>query len=361
MGTGVPGPGVQGGRLGDSSPSPAFIWVCFLAGQRGKGHDEVEEITYRRALREALDILHQAMPSKGSPSKDTRSKAATWKETGECAAGHWLPSPKSDVQKREGKTGEASAAPQVVGTQNKRSRCSRGKVKGSSSAKSPGSKSRVLLRNGELRGQPQCASKAKTPVTPKKEITRTSLPRPGAIRRSPRFSKGQDEASRERSSLSSPKCLAGTSTPAGSSYNCAKSTPAKKPRGKPGLRRNLLGSPVRCPSAEAEEGLCAKEEFPPRKYSKDLDGERHPQDSKGTAQKQIPATASLCQERQCASRHKGSAGSPDPVGPVLDGIQEKNPNLHADEAKNFQLCDLGAKGKPLPCFLFSKWLEKDHS
>ncbi|XP_015277184.1 PREDICTED: PWWP domain-containing protein MUM1, partial [Gekko japonicus] len=326
---------------------------CIAAklGQSTKGHDNVEEIIYRRALREALDVLREATPSKeGSPSKATRSKASTWKETKERADGRWPPSSRNDTPKREGETGEASAAPSSVGTRNKCSRHSRGEAKGPSGAKSHGSKSRVLLRNGELNGRPQRASKAKSPETPEKDATLKPPPSPSPSRRSPRFSSGRerrppDGAGRERRSPSSPsKCFARTSTPARSSHNCAKSTPGRKPGGKRGLRGIRLGSPVKCPSAEAEKGLSEKEEFPPRKYSKDLAGERHPHDSRGTGQTQIPAVSSLSRERRRASRHEGSSGSPDPVGPVLDGIREESLHPWTDEAKNFQLCDLEGKG-----------------
>ncbi|KAL8177804.1 UNVERIFIED_CONTAM: hypothetical protein K2H54_020004 [Gekko kuhli] len=328
---------------------------CIAAklGQSTKGHDNVEEIIYRRALREALDVLREAVPTKErSPSKATRSKASTWKETKEPVAGRWPPSSRNDMRQREGKTGAASTAPPSVGTRNKRSRHSRGKAKGPSSAKPPWSKSRVLLRNGELKGWPQHASKAETPETPKKDATPKPSPRPSPSRRSPRFSNGcerhrPDEAGRERRSPSSPsKCFSRTSTPARSSHNCAKSTPGRKPGGKRGLRRSQLGSPVKWPSAEAEMGLFEKEELPPRKYSKDVDGERHPQDSRGAGQKQIPVVSSLSRERRCASRHEGSPSSPDRAGPILDG--EESLHLWVDEAKNFQLFDLEGKGLGSP-------------
>lgn len=325
--------------------------MCFLVGENREGHDTIEELTYRRALREALDILQQAMPSKErNSSKTTRSRTATWEETKERVAGCWLRSCPNDMLKREGETGKVSAAIKGVGTQNKRGHCSRGKTKGSSSAKSPRSTSRVLLRNKELKDQPQHASKAKMPLTPKKDVTLKSLSRPGVGRRSPHFSKGserhhQDETGRDRSSPSSPsECFSRTSTPANLSHNCAKSTPGKKPGGQLGLRRNLLGSPVKCPSAEAKNDPSEKEEFPPRKYSKDLDGGRHPQDMKETGQKQIP----LCWE----SCHKGSAGNPDPVGPILDGIRGESLYPCVDEAKNSQLGDLEGNGKPLSVLIW---------
>ncbi|XP_060089430.1 PWWP domain-containing DNA repair factor 3A [Heteronotia binoei] len=320
---------------------------CIAAnlGQSRKDHDKMEEITYRRALREALDILQQTAQSKErSPSKATKSKAATRKETEGHVAGHWPRSSQNDMQKRER---EAAAALQIMGAPNKCCNRSRGKPKESPSAKLPGSKSRVLLRNGELKGQPRRAAKAKTPVTPKKEVTLKPLSGPVASRRSPRFSKvgerhPQEEAGRERSSSPPPsKCFARTSTPTRSSPNFAKLTPGRKLGGELGLRRSLLGSPIKCPSAEAEKGPAEEEELPPRKYSKDRDGERHPQDLKG--QKQTPAVSSLCQERRGASLHEGSAGSPDPVGAVLDGIRKENLYPWAEEAKNFQLCDWEGK------------------
>ncbi|XP_077187536.1 PWWP domain-containing DNA repair factor 3A isoform X3 [Paroedura picta] len=315
-----------------------------LVGQHGKGHDNVEEITYRRALREALNILQQAMPSKErSPSKTTRCKAATWKETKECAPGHWLPSSQNDTQEREVETGEAPTALQIMGTQNKHSRHSGGKAKGSSSAKSPRSRSRVLCRNGELKSLPQHASKAKMPVMPKEDAMLQLLSRAGARRRSPRSSKGYERHCQDEDAPS--RCFARSSTPAPSSHKCAKSTPGKKLGGKLGLRRNLLGSPVQRPSAAAEKDLSEKEVFPPSKYSKDLDGERHPQAWKGTGQKQDPGVPSVCQERRCL---KGSASRHDPAAPFLDNIQEESLCPCANEAKNLQPCDLEGKGLGFP-------------
>uniref|UniRef100_A0ACB8F1Z3 Uncharacterized protein n=1 Tax=Sphaerodactylus townsendi TaxID=933632 RepID=A0ACB8F1Z3_9SAUR len=331
-----------------------------LEGRSGKCRDVVDELIYRRVLREALDYLRQAAPGKEiSPSKMGRSKTVAQKETKERSsvtrvASRRPPSSQKDMRRRRGKTCEALAVPDVMGTQNKPGRRSRQTTEGSSSAKSPTSKSRVLLGNGELEGRPHRAPKTKTAAVPKKVAMLKSSSRPPASRRSPRFSKADEryrecKSSWERSSPScTSKCFARTSTPARASRSGAKLTPGNKCSDKAGLRRNLLGSPVKCPSAEEVKDLSEKEAFPPRKYSKDLGGQRHPRESEGTPQEQTLMATSLCWEGKCASHHKDPPSSPSPVGPVLDGTQEEGPCLCADRPENSQCCDLEGKGLESP-------------
>nr|XP_056723623.1 PWWP domain-containing DNA repair factor 3A [Euleptes europaea] len=326
-----------------------------IAAQLGPSEecrDKVEELTHRRVLREALDYLRQATPcEERSPSKMGRSKSATRKEAKEQSlsprvAGRRQPPSQNDIMQRRGKTREALAAPHIVGPQHKPSRLSREKAEGSSSAKSPVSTSRAPLGNRELEGRSLRESKTETPSRLKKDVSLKSLSGPTAIRRSPRLSKGDERRRQckpgpERSSPLSPsKCFARISTPARPSHGCTTLTPGKKRSGKPGLRRNLLGSPVGGPPTEAVKELSEEEEFPPRKYSKDLGGQRRqPQESKGTCQGQTPMATSLTWERRC--RREGSPGIPDPAGPILDDTQEEGP---CPCTENVPLCDLEGNG-----------------
>ncbi|XP_054837069.1 PWWP domain-containing DNA repair factor 3A isoform X3 [Eublepharis macularius] len=283
--------------------------IASKLAQNTKSHKVVEELIYRGALRKALNILHQDASFKEKSLLEMgKSKVVAWKEVKEPSSSthgtvHHLPSSQNDTQQRREKTSEASAVLEIGSTQYKRWLRSGAKAEGSSSAN----------------------------------------------RRSPCLSKGderhyQDKSRSERSSPSTTSpCLVRTSPPAHSFHNWAKSTPDKKLGGKLGVSGELLGSLVNCPSAEVIEDPSEKEEFPPRKYSKDMSGQKRPQDSEGTCQKPTPVVASLGWERRCASLHESSAYSPDPVGPNLDRIQEENPCPCGDEAKNSLFCYLEEK------------------
>ncbi|XP_028569363.2 PWWP domain-containing DNA repair factor 3A [Podarcis muralis] len=263
-------------------------------GQSKKNRKAIDELLYRHALRNALDILsgNSVSPKgrKGKASPRKVSPAGT--SLGRPPKCRQLQSPRDP---HEGENMESSFE------------CCLG------SKASPISKPQHL---GEAAGQNCSFSEAATTVTPQKQ--QEPLPRSDAGRRQLRSFQERGEGrcqSRGRSGKGSGFPLPNrTSTPEAAS---------RKPRPRfaksgagPGVRKKLLGSPARCVSAEPARG---EEEG---RYSRGPNGSRRP---KGRRQKR--------------SRGRSSPGDSNSSAESLSGGKAGQRQDASFSVKQFQLLD----------------------
>ncbi|KAH0625794.1 hypothetical protein JD844_034042 [Phrynosoma platyrhinos] len=226
--------------------------IASKLGQNKRNCKSTEEVIYRRALREALDLLDPVAPSRDAAPLKWRQKLPTQKDTLEEASlslrtTQWL-SPHKDPPERakEQKIGDAPISSEVTAIEDKRVLCSMG---------SPNFKPALSGPSGdeEFAGQTRFVSKAKRAGTCLKELQ--SSPRTCMERKSPHSSKG---AMKRHQVAGSPSFLplehlASASTPAvsTSSKHCSRSTVSKQAGRKPGPRKSLSASPT-------EDALVAK-------------------------------------------------------------------------------------------------------
>ncbi|XP_066492438.1 PWWP domain-containing DNA repair factor 3A isoform X2 [Tiliqua scincoides] len=321
-----------------------------------RNHKPVEELTYRRALLTALNILNCGSPAEeDSPSKGRRAKLATCKDTEEgqlttLMASHEQLSTSENAQKRKRRE-KTSNAPQAALLTNKCNVSSRQNTEEASTCKPFGCNLRPHQSNGELDSQcPHSISKTKIQRTPPKDVQHKPLPKSSVGKKSPRSLKKnvrhqkRDESGGEcRSPSPASLHLRRTSTPA--SHNCRPrlTQRSKKSTPKPGLRRVLVISPVKHASTNLADYSLGQEETPPKKYSKASDGSRCLGDSERTCRRQHRASLSASQERQCRCCPKALN-----CGPSLDGLvlehKEKENQSSDNTFQNFQLQDLEDEG-----------------
>ncbi|KAJ6655195.1 hypothetical protein lerEdw1_005673 [Lerista edwardsae] len=336
-----------------------FFWMSFLTDQSKGSHNLVEELTYRRALRMALDILNCCAPTEeDSSSKGRRAKPATHKETAEeysatLMASHHQLSSAENGQKRK-RRDKTSNAPQTALIKNKCNVSSRENAAEASSCKSFACRLRPRQSNKEL--DSQCCpsiSKTKIPGTPPKDVQRKPFPKCSGVRKSPRFLKkdlghlqGRDKSGMECHSPS-PVSLSiqRESIPNSTPNSCPRLTQrGKKSTAIPGLRRALVVSPVKHASTNLADHSLEQEEAPPKKCSKASDGSRCLEDAEGIFRQQQHAALSVSQERQCRSCPKILNCGLTPDGLVLEHKEENHQSSNVNTARNFQFQDLEDEG-----------------
>ncbi|XP_061457257.1 PWWP domain-containing DNA repair factor 3A [Rhineura floridana] len=311
--------------------------------QRRKSRNAVEELIYRRALREALNILRRGVPRKGgSPSKGRKGKTSAQNDpqVGDLpsfTASWQRPLSQKGLQEVESgeETSESNPLVQVAVTEGEHLLSS----KGSPSSKRSSSKLPHLSGTREAAG---AFSEVEMPVTPPEE--QKLLSQPGADAKSLcslKEAEGRHHQVRGKSGRESSFPLpARASTPAPASRkSCPRLTPPGRRLGmKPTLRRSLLGCPVECISTKLARGLSEEGGTPPRKYIKASNGSRYSEGLEGTRQKRTCAASCLSQERQGRTRREDSKSGPSPDGFVLEGQEEENQSTRVN-VNQFQLQD----------------------
>ncbi|XP_034976483.2 PWWP domain-containing DNA repair factor 3A isoform X1 [Zootoca vivipara] len=265
-----------------------------------KNREAIDELIYRHALRQALDILsgHSISPKerkgKASPRKDTPA-GASLERPAKCRQ---LQSPRDS---HEGDSRESTAE------------CCLG------SKASPISKPQHLPA-----GQHCSFSEAAATVTPQKQ--QEPLPKSDASRRQLRSFKERDEGRCQSQGKSGKgNCFPSpnrTSTPAAASQ---KHRPRFAKSGvEPRVRKKLLGSPTGCVSADPARG--EEGGTPPRRYGRGPNGSRRP---KGTRQKRTRAR----------NRGRSRPGDSNSADESLSGGKAGQRQDAAINVKQFQLQD----------------------
>lgn len=332
-----------------------FFWMSFFTDQSQRSHNLVEELTYRRALRIALDILKT---EEDNSSKGRRAKPAACKETAEeysttlmASQQQLSSSEKGQRRKRRDKT---SNAPQAALIKTKRNVSSREKAEEASACKPFACSLRSHRRNGQLDDQCRHSiSKTKIPGTPPKDIQRKPSPTCHVVRKSPRFLKEdlghlqeRDKSGMECCSLSPVSLrVQRESTPISTPNSCPRLTRrGKKSTATPGLRRVLVVSPVKHASTNLADHSLEQEEAPQKKRSKASDGSRCLENSEGIFRQQHHASLPVSQERQCGFCPKILNCGLISDGLVLEHKEENHQSSNVNAAQNFQLQYLENEG-----------------
>ncbi|XP_072834074.2 PWWP domain-containing DNA repair factor 3A isoform X2 [Pogona vitticeps] len=286
-----------------------------------------KELIFRRALREALDILHRAMPSPaGTPSKERQAEPSNRRDTPATATG-WKVSSCRDPPKEEGGASRPPQATLPLGGERRSTRTTRA---------SPVSKSPAFESQGLSDGWPWGGvSEAKSSTALLEE--RQPSPEFGSERgsqSSPKEDsqvKGDSGRKRGRPSLAT-KRPAQTSTPVPSSrQSCSRPLSAGK---KSGARLGLRGKPSASAPKWAAVELAGRfpEEgaSPAGKGTGVPNGRKSPGGSGGAHQECNSVGASSSRKRRRRLCLEDSDLEPNPEVAVLEPKREEEKSLSAE-------------------------------
>ncbi|KAF7237094.1 PWWP domain-containing DNA repair factor 3A [Varanus komodoensis] len=260
--------------------------------------DPVQEITYRRALREALNILNYGEPCRNEVPLEPR----TWKPSAQEEA-------QADPRARESQASAGGALTSPPARQGEGKHC-RSCTRAPHEHEPSTSRQQGRCNSEGPAGQHRNLSKAKAPDTPERE--HQPLPSPGAGRKSlprskeariPHRIKGKP-AGESRSPSPASKHLARTSTPDRNPHRrrTQGALEGQTPAALSQWQQNLPGGPAECPSEPGTE-LQEEGESPPRKRSRVCDGEA---DSEGPGSGQKRRSSGLAESLDPESSPKGS-------------------------------------------------------
>ncbi|XP_042335967.1 PWWP domain-containing DNA repair factor 3A isoform X2 [Sceloporus undulatus] len=304
--------------------------IASKLGQRKRSCKSVEAVIYRRALREALNLLEPVAPSGvASPLKE-REKLPIQKDTLEEAwlslrTTQWL-SPHKDPPER-GKEQKISDTPipcEVTAVQNESVFCSTSSLNHKSTWCGPSG-------DEEFTSQTCCVSKAERAGTSRKELQ--SSPRTCVERKSTCSSK---EAVKCHPAAGSPsfhplEISVSTSTPAvsPSCKSCSKSSlVSKKADMRPGPQKTLSASPTEGALVASE--FSKERETPHRKYSRVSSGHQHPEGSNGTPTQNYAVLSPSLKRRRRLCLEDSKSGPAE--GSVLEREREESQNMDGEQS-----------------------------
>lgn len=307
--------------------------MYLLTDECKRHYNAVKELSYRHALRAALDILNQESSFReGSPCKEGDVKMTIPRKAKDKAMASLLTSETGSPTKK--RKGEAC---------NRLTKCpnapveAKSKERGHECSSEKRSTSRNRLSNGRQQGQHLCISQAQMSVTHSEDDQLKWLPDSVAdweTLHSPKDAgsrrQGNEESGRESASpLPAFSRLVRTSTP--TQHGTGRQTPQEG--AKPAPRRKLLSPRVKCKiSNRAASSVSARGETPPKEMIK-VSGE----EPTGAGHKRAYTASCVCRERRrrsCPADFSSGGSRDEPVSENRDGEAR---NTSANTAKDFQL------------------------